>query len=226
MLTDILRGADVVHAAGALIVGGHTITDEEVKFGLAVTGRFNPAHSHQRGARAGDVLVLTKAIGTGILATRQSAAFDPRARGLVASMTTLNTAASRAAVATGLRCATDVTGFGLLGHALHIARATNVTLRIHVSDRSAPARHARCDRGRCAHGRRGEKRRVPGTARRLGTYDEGRACDPRGSANIGWPSRRRSGREARGIPRAGRGSVQIGDVRERAHSGEWLGLQN
>ena len=137
VLGDILRGGEsVVHEAGALLVGGHTITDEEIKFGLAVTGRGNPEHLlTNAGAKPGNVLVLTKAIGTGILATQaKRGRLDGSAyASLVRSMTTLNAAASRIALAVGARCATDVTGFGLLGHAYHVARASNVTVRIDAS---------------------------------------------------------------------------------------------
>jgi len=137
ILGDILRGGhDVVHEAGAVIAGGHTIIDEELKYGLSVTGRAHPKRLlTNAAARAGDRLVLTKPIGTGLLATAGKAgelgAADYTA--MVRAMTTLNAAASRAAVALGLRCATDVTGFGLLGHASHIARASGVTLRIVVA---------------------------------------------------------------------------------------------
>jgi selenide,water dikinase len=138
VLSDILRGAEaMVHAAGALIVGGHTIIDEEVKFGLAVTGRVDPSRwLTNAGARAGDSLVLTKPLGTGILATqaKRGRLSSEAYAALVASMTTLNSVASRAAVAAGVQCATDVTGFGLLGHALHVARASNATLRIRAAD--------------------------------------------------------------------------------------------
>jgi len=134
ILTEILRGGqDKVHEAGALIVGGHTVTDDEVKYGLAVTGRANPKHLLTNdAAKAGDRLVLTKKIGTGILATAAKAGKLSAANlmSLIASMVALNATASRAALAVGARCATDVTGFGLLGHASHIARASRVTLRI------------------------------------------------------------------------------------------------
>jgi selenide,water dikinase len=136
-LTEILRGGqDKVHEAGALIVGGHTIIDEEVKYGLAVTGRAHPDRLlTNAAARPGDRLVLTKPLGIGILTTagkRRALAVDEE-RSLLETMRTLNSAASRAALAAGLRCATDVTGFGLLGHASHIARASRVTLRIAVA---------------------------------------------------------------------------------------------
>jgi selenide,water dikinase len=137
ILTEILRGGqDMVRAAGAVIAGGHTIIDEEIKYGLSVTGRANPKQIlTNAAAKPGDVLVLTKSIGTGLLATAGKAGelgvADNEA--LILSMTTLNATASRAALALGIRCATDVTGFGLLGHATHIARASGVTLRIDVA---------------------------------------------------------------------------------------------
>ncbi|HUO51037.1 MAG TPA: selenide, water dikinase SelD [Gemmatimonadaceae bacterium] len=136
ILTEILRGGhDTVHAAGAVIAGGHSIIDEELKYGLAVTGRADPRKLlTNAAARPGDVLILTKPIGTGLLATAakrgELGAADLDA--MIRAMTTLNDVASRAAVALGLRCATDITGFGLLGHATHIARASGVTLRIDV----------------------------------------------------------------------------------------------
>ena len=134
VLTEILRGGhDKVREAGALIVGGHTVTDEEVKYGLSVTGRAHPDRLLTNAAAAvGDRLVLTKGIGTGILATAAKAGnLDADLLdSLIASMTTLNAIASRAALHVGARCATDVTGFSLLGHASHIARASRVTLRI------------------------------------------------------------------------------------------------
>ncbi len=134
VLTDILRGGqDKVHEAGALIVGGHTIIDEELKYGLSVTGRVHPKRvlSNAR-ASVGERLVLTKPLGTGLLATaaKRGALGAVEAASLYASMCMLNGAASRAALAVGVRCATDVTGFALLGHASHIARASAVTLLI------------------------------------------------------------------------------------------------
>jgi selenide,water dikinase len=132
VLTGILAGGQAkVHEAGALIVGGHTVVDTELKYGLAVTGRAHPDFLlTNAGARAGDQLVLTKPLGNGILATAgKRGQLSPESeRAMLESMKALNGAASRAALAVGSRCATDVTGFGLLGHASHIARASNVTL--------------------------------------------------------------------------------------------------
>ena len=137
VLREILRGGqDKVHEAGALIVGGHTIIDEELKYGLSVTGRADPRRLlTNAGARPGDRLVLTKPIGTAILATvaKRGDLPEPEHRALADSMRALNAEASRAALAVGATCATDITGFGLLGHASHIARASRVTLRIDVS---------------------------------------------------------------------------------------------
>jgi selenide, water dikinase len=134
VLTDIIRGGqDKVREAGAVLIGGHSIIDEELKFGLSVTGEAHPDRllTNAR-ARVGDRLVLTKPLGTGLLATAAKAGeLDDAALGaLHASMCALNAVASRAALAVGARCATDVTGFGLLGHASHIARASGVTLII------------------------------------------------------------------------------------------------
>jgi selenide,water dikinase len=137
VLTEILRGGqDKVHEAGATIIGGHSIIDEELKYGLSVTGRVHPDRIlTNAGARPGDVLVLTKPLGTGFVTTalkRGSVTMDVAAP-TIASMRALNRDASRQAVALGAKCATDITGFGLLGHAHHIARGSNVSLRIEAA---------------------------------------------------------------------------------------------
>src|SRR3954471_18993658 len=123
VLGEILRGGqDKVHEAGALVVGGHSIIDDEVKFGLSVTGRVHPKKMlTNTAARIGDQLVLTKPIGTGMLATamKQERLGQAATTALYASMTTLNAFAAREAVRLGAKCATDITGFGLLGHAHH-----------------------------------------------------------------------------------------------------------
>ena len=137
VLTDILRGGqDKVREAGAALVGGHSIIDEELKFGLSITGQADPRRLLTNAAAGrGDVLVLTKPLGTGLLATaaKQHRLDEPQRAALYSSMRSLNAGASRAALVLGLRCATDVTGFGLLGHASHIARASDVTLRFAAS---------------------------------------------------------------------------------------------
>jgi selenide,water dikinase len=146
VLTEILRGGqDKVHEAGAHIVGGHTVIDPELKYGLSVTGKAHPAFLlTNAGAKPGDRLVLTKPVGNGILATAMKRASsgdqafasivnEKVSEQVIAAMKGLNGAASRAALAVQSKCATDVTGFGLLGHASHIARASNVTLRVDSS---------------------------------------------------------------------------------------------
>jgi selenide,water dikinase len=134
VLTEILRGGqDKIHEAGAVVAGGHTVVDDEVKFGVAVTGRADPRRLLRNdAARPGDRLVITKPIGTGILATaaKQGRLGAAETAAMIASMTALNAVASRAALDGGARCATDVTGFGLLGHLSHIARASGVTIRV------------------------------------------------------------------------------------------------
>lgn len=138
VLTQILLGGeDKVREADAIVVGGHTILDCEIKYGMAVTGKAHPRFLlTNAGARVGDKLVLTKPIGTGIITTAVKQGFLTAERGqsVFMSMTTLNGAASRAALAVGAKCATDVTGFSLLGHASHIARASGVSIRINVRD--------------------------------------------------------------------------------------------
>jgi len=136
VLTQILAGGqEKVHEAGALIVGGHTVIDTELKYGLSVTGRAHPNFLlTNAGAVPGDQLILTKPIGSGILTTaakRGQLAVEAQ-KPMLEAMKTLNGVASRAALAVGSRCATDITGFGLLGHMSHIARASKVTLRLEL----------------------------------------------------------------------------------------------
>jgi len=136
VLTEILRGGqDAVHEAGARIVGGHTVTDEELKYGLSVTGQVHPDRIlSNANARPGEQVILTKPIGTGILATagKRGALAPAHAEALYQSMATLNALASRTAVELGARCATDVTGFGLLGHLVHVTRASRVRVTLHL----------------------------------------------------------------------------------------------
>uniref|UniRef100_UPI00078588C1 selenide, water dikinase SelD n=1 Tax=Herbidospora sakaeratensis TaxID=564415 RepID=UPI00078588C1 len=125
---EVLRGgADVAAQAGCHVAGGHSVVDAEPKYGMAVTGLADPAALMRNDAgRAGLPLSLTKPLGLGVLNNRHKATGEvfPEA---VEVMTRLNAAASQAAVAAGVRCATDVTGFGLLGHLFKLARASGVT---------------------------------------------------------------------------------------------------
>lgn len=134
ILSRILDGgASVARNAGAAVLGGHTIKDAEPKYGMAVTGIVDPERIvTNAGARVGDVLVLTKPLGTGILTTAlKRGAIAPH--GLdeaVKWMTELNAGASQAMLSAGAQAATDVTGFGLLGHAENLARGSSVRLSI------------------------------------------------------------------------------------------------
>jgi len=137
MLADVLRGGAAVAAqAGCLVVGGHTIDDPEPKYGMAVVGFAAPDRLLTiDAARPGDTLVLTKAIGTGVIATahKRGAAPDEVLATAIASMTTLNAAASEAALAAGVVAATDVTGFSLLGHLHRMLRASGCGAVVHAS---------------------------------------------------------------------------------------------
>jgi selenide, water dikinase len=128
LAAEVLRGGrDVCAAAGCHLAGGHSVDDPEPKYGLAVTGIADPLRLLRNDAGvAGTPLSLTKPLGIGVLNSRHKATGEvfPHA---VTTMTTLNASAAAAAVAAGARCATDVTGFGLLGHLMKLARASGVS---------------------------------------------------------------------------------------------------
>ena len=132
MLGEILRGGiDKVHEAGAVVVGGHSVEDREPKYGLSVTGVVHPArYLTNAGARPGDRLVLTKPLGTGVLATALKAGLlqKPVIERMTAVMRQLNRAACEAMLETGVNACTDISGFGLGGHALEMADASGVQL--------------------------------------------------------------------------------------------------
>jgi selenide,water dikinase len=134
ILREILRGgAETLKRARVALLGGHSVRDKEIKFGFAVTGEVHPKRIvSNAGAKQGDILVLTKPLGVGILATalKQRLLSEDSVRAMTEQMTTLNRAAAEAMRAVGVSAATDVTGFGLLGHALNVARASKKTLRI------------------------------------------------------------------------------------------------
>lgn len=128
-------GARACAAAGVAVVGGHTVRDPEVKFGLSVTGEVAPGKLWtNRTARAGQALVLTKALGTGVIgqAIKKGLASERATAAAIASMTTLNQGAMRVGHAHGVTSATDVTGFGLLGHLRNIVRGSGVGARLQL----------------------------------------------------------------------------------------------
>ena len=126
ILAEILRGgAEKVAEAGAVVAGGHSVNDREPKYGLAVTGLIAPGMVRRKGgAQPGDTLILTKPLGVGVITTalKSGRAAADHVAAAVAGMKRLNRAAARAAQTAGARAMTDITGFGLLGHAQEMAR--------------------------------------------------------------------------------------------------------
>jgi selenide,water dikinase len=136
VLGEILRGgADKAHEAGVAVIGGHSLIDAELKYGMAVTGVIDPERVIRNvGVRAGDALVLTKALGTGIITTalKRHAASGRSTNAAIASMVTLNRAASIIMRGFTVHACSDVTGYGLLGHAHEMASGSGVTLALHA----------------------------------------------------------------------------------------------
>ena len=137
VLTDVLNGAAaIVSESGAAIVGGHSIENKEPIFGMSVTGQVNPNEIWKnKGAQVGDVLVLTKRIGTGLMNNALKADLFPTGTAqAIASMSTLNRVAAEVAHDFTIHACTDVTGFSLIGHSVEMASASNVTIRIKAYD--------------------------------------------------------------------------------------------
>jgi selenide,water dikinase len=139
LLGEVLRGgAEAARLAGAPVLGGHSIDDPEPKYGMAVTGLVHPdAVLRNVGARPGDVLLLTKPLGSGIIATAIKRGIAPKelVDRAVEVMAALNRAAGEALAASGaVHALTDVTGFGLLGHGWEMAEGSGVSLRLRAAD--------------------------------------------------------------------------------------------
>ena len=134
ILTEILRGGtDKIEEAGAIVVGGHSIKDKELKYGVAVTGLVDPAAIvTNAAAKTGDLLFLTKPLGTGIITTaiKRDAVDQQLIKTVTDQMATLNKVAAELMVRFGVKAATDITGFGLLGHAFEMAQASGVTIKL------------------------------------------------------------------------------------------------
>jgi selenide, water dikinase len=134
ILRKVLEGGlDKMHEAGVILLGGHTVDDPELKYGLAVTGIIHPAQVvHNNTAQPGDALILTKPLGTGIISTaiKRGAASKAAIKKITESMTTLNRAAAAAMLEVGVSACKDITGFGLLGHACEMIQGTNVGMEI------------------------------------------------------------------------------------------------
>lgn len=136
ILEEILKGGmEIARRAGVAILGGHTIKDEDLKYGLAITGTVRPDKLVTNDkAQPGDVLILTKPLGTGIISTalKKGEASQGAIAKINRSMTTLNRTASECMVEVGVHACTDITGFGLLGHAGQLAEASGVSLKIYA----------------------------------------------------------------------------------------------
>ncbi len=137
ILRDILRGGlEKLREAGVVLVGGHSVDDEELKYGLSVTGTIHPEKVMTKsGARAGDKLILTKPLGTGIIntAAKGGAASEETIANVTRSMSALNRTASEVMQEIGCNACTDITGFGLLGHACEMIQNSEVGLKIRAS---------------------------------------------------------------------------------------------
>jgi selenide,water dikinase len=133
-ISAILQGgADKVAEAGAVVAGGHTVIDKEPKYGLCVTGLVHPDHITAKArAQPGDVLLLTKPLGTGVITTahKRGVVAEQHLQAAIDSMVKLNRRAAELATSVGLHSATDITGYGLLGHADELARNSGVALQI------------------------------------------------------------------------------------------------
>jgi selenide,water dikinase len=137
ILKEILRGGlEKLAEAEVVLVGGHSVEDQELKYGLSVTGLIHPKKIlTKQGAQAGDALILTKPLGTGIIATaiKGNLASNAAVDKIVASMTTLNRKAAEIIQDFDVHACTDITGFGLIGHAYEVARAGNIGISLHAS---------------------------------------------------------------------------------------------
>ena len=220
-LERIFAGAvDTVREAGGIIAGGHTVLDREPKFGLAVTGRVDPKKILRKDAlRVGDVLWLTKPLGTGVLTTaHKNGDLSPEdLASTIASMVSLNRSAARAALDAGLHAATDITGFGLAGHAHEMAVEAGVGVRIDMTavpllpgarEHAPGASFGGLERNQ-AHFLTGDRVRIEGHDEALRTL----ALDPQTSGGllVGVPPQHAAAwdraREAHGVP-----ASRIGDV--------------
>ena len=170
---EVMRGgADKVREAGAVIVGGHTIDDKEPKYGLSVMGVARPEDVVRNiGALPGDLLVLTKRIGVGILNTaiKQGLETEESMRDVIESMAHLNRAAAEAMLEVGVHAGTDITGFGLAGHAREMAHGSGCACEIELAKRSRVAEGRRVRRGRRAPRSDSGRDRVPRPLRGLGS---------------------------------------------------------
>jgi selenide,water dikinase len=165
VIAEVFRGgAEKVAEAGGVLAGGHTVVDAEPKYGLCVTGRVHPDHVLLKGGlRAGERLFLSKPLGTGVITTaaKNDATTPDVLDGAIASMLRLNRVAAQVAQALGARGATDITGFGLLGHALEMTEAAGVGMTISASRLPLlPGARELAEQGQWSGGMRRNRRHV------------------------------------------------------------------
>lgn len=137
-LQMILKGGqDKAQEADVVVLGGHTVQDMELKYGMAITGQINPQKIYtNKGAKAGDALILTKPLGTGLITTaiKKRKADDQTIEKVCAGMALLNKSAADCAASYTIHACTDITGFGLVGHSFHIAQGSQVGLHFNSTD--------------------------------------------------------------------------------------------
>jgi selenide,water dikinase len=223
MLGEVLAGgADVGRECGFAVVGGHSIDDPEPKYGLAVVGEVHPDRIlTNAGLRPGDALVLTKPIGSGVLSTavKRGELHGAQYQALVETMCALNAQASRAALDVGVRCATDVTGFGLLGHAVELGSRSGVRLAIDADALPAlpGAIELASDGVRTGGDRRNREFAGPHVESRASEAAEALAYDPQTSGGllVSMPNERAPVLEAT-LASEGLAAARIGRVEEGA----------
>ena len=180
VLGEILRGGgEKAREAGVVVIGGHSIIDEEVKYGMAVTGEIHPDRVIRNvGVQPGDALVLTKPLGTGIITTalKQRRATQESVDAAVTSMTTLNGTASRIMRNFAVHACSDVTGFALLGHSQEMAAGSEVTIVLESTVASAASRRGATGRRRSSDWRLPKEPSLSAGQGRGGSIRQGRAC--------------------------------------------------
>jgi selenide,water dikinase len=223
-LAQILKGgAEKMREAGCSILGGHSIADDEIKFGYAVTGTIHPARvKANAGALAGDALVFTKPLGTGVIATalKRGIASEEHVSESIRSMVTLNRRACEVMLQYDVHGCTDVSGFGLIGHAREMALASHVTLEIAVDQvRFLPGALEYARQGALPGGLKNNRdfaSAVVETRRELRREIEDLLYDPQTSGGLLITM---SEAEAAGMERAFEGAFRIGRVLPRGQKG-------
>ena len=234
ILSDILRGGLAkAEEAGVVVVGGHTVIDEEIKFGMAVTGFVHPDRILRNvGARPGDALVLTKPLGTGIVTTalKHGAGTPAEHAAAIASMTALNAAAGRVLRGVEVHACTDVTGFALLGHAYEMAHGSGARL-VFDAERLPllPGVRALAAAGHLTGGCRRNREWL------AGAVDIGRAV-PADLAEVAWDPQTSGGllvavpgsaasEVERALVAGGVAAAVVGRVESRDDGGAWVALR-